>query len=143
MINVKFQVLYFTHHLHNLLFFIIIIQKQHYRNSIIIYKMTKFDVDIITKNSLFSIIHSKMLFFILILCVLLNISESSRYRISKTECSSSNLTCLNSECRLRSTSRMNQTLSLGCNVTRNLTNPQVRKDIFLFYKINIQNFLFR
>lgn len=66
------------------------------------------------------------LFWIFLLFIKIT-TISSRLRMLKVECSSSNLTCANSYCRLRSISRENQTLSLGCSIQRNVTNPFVRR----------------
>lgn len=63
-----------------------------------------------------------LLFFVLIV----SNSEQVRYRIYKINCSSSNLTCINNECRLKSTSRTNQTLSIGATLLKNLSSPLFR-----------------
>lgn len=64
----------------------------------------------------------------LFLVLILNIysSEPARYRITTINCSSSNLSTTKIECRIRSTSRTNQTVSFGATLLKNLTNPLIR-----------------
>lgn len=73
-----------------------------------------------------------MLKIIITLTFLFSHLESVRYRVIKVRCSSSNLSCTRIECRLKSISRTNQTLSFGATVVKNLTSPQFK--IELSYK---------
>lgn len=57
------------------------------------------------------------------LALLFNHPNAARHRLVKATCSSSNISCTNIECRLKSLSRMNQTLAVGVTLIRNLTNP--------------------
>lgn len=68
----------------------------------------------------------KLIFLVFILFELL-IVNCGRTRLYKFNCSSTNQTCHNIHCRLRSISRMNQTLSAGCELQRTVTNPFVSK----------------
>lgn len=92
---------------------------------------------------------------LLTLSLLFNDSDAARYRLVKVTCSSSNISCTIIECRLKSLSRTNQTLSIGLTILRNLTNPQFRveyayktsdnmwREVFKLEKIPICQFMNR
>lgn len=70
-------------------------------------------------------------------------------------CSSSNVSIIEIECQFKSTSRMNQTVSFGGKIIKNLTNPQVMiewsyktgnnlwRDLLKFEKVPVCQFLNR
>lgn len=64
-----------------------------------------------------------IIFLIFLIIQIVNIS--SRTRIYKFNCNSSNQTCSNTSCRLRSISRTNQTISVSCMLQRNVVHPHV------------------